>query len=270
MTAHSYPVEMSEPNSFGELIRRRREQAGLTQAALGERVGRSASAVRNWERDQSLPGEPDVLAALARVLGLTDQELRQVLQPDRLTFDPQEVIGDPPPMLVREVVVEPPLHRVDIEPSPPSEPELVSEPPLRRIEIEPSPPAPPPAEVGKEPLPTPPVLPVEQLAQPAPAGEGEPPSTQEADLDLEPTVEIPPPVRSVRRRPTPPPNLSSHPSPPAPAYQDSTSYVEDPSQVAYYRFRAIVTATALVLMLLVLFWAVGEFRQALREVLELF
>ncbi|MGH9167715.1 MAG: hypothetical protein ACRD02_07815 [Acidimicrobiia bacterium] len=40
--------------------------------------------------------------------------------------------------------------------------------------------------------------------------------------------------------------------------------------MAFYRYRALVTASVLVMLLLVLLWAVGELRQAVRAVLELF
>lgn len=78
---------MGAPDSFSELIRARRHAAGFTQAELGRLVGRSASAVAGWERGQSLPGERETLEALAAALGITDRELAEHLDPDRLGFD---------------------------------------------------------------------------------------------------------------------------------------------------------------------------------------
>lgn len=60
-------------------IRRAREAAGLTQAQLGERVGRSAKTVRNWEAGTSPKGS---IGALERVLGvnLSDDRTRDPIR----------------------------------------------------------------------------------------------------------------------------------------------------------------------------------------------
>ncbi|MDH3189083.1 MAG: helix-turn-helix domain-containing protein [Acidimicrobiia bacterium] len=60
------PPEMS----FGRSVRYRRTRLGLSQTRLGELVGRSAAAVRSWERETSIPSDPSVLQALAAVLGI--------------------------------------------------------------------------------------------------------------------------------------------------------------------------------------------------------
>jgi DNA-binding XRE family transcriptional regulator len=56
------------PVALGELIRRRRAKAGLSQAELGRRVGASRSTVARWESGQSRP-LPAHRKALVRVLG---------------------------------------------------------------------------------------------------------------------------------------------------------------------------------------------------------
>ena len=61
--------------SFGRLIRKRRESLGLSQARLGELVGRSSSTIRNWERDKSTPAARSDAVALAAVLGLDEAEV---------------------------------------------------------------------------------------------------------------------------------------------------------------------------------------------------
>ncbi len=65
------PPEMS----FGRSVRYRRTKLGLSQTRLGELVGRSAAAVRSWERDSSIPSDPSVLEALSAVLGIEQQVL---------------------------------------------------------------------------------------------------------------------------------------------------------------------------------------------------
>lgn len=61
--------------TFGRTIRYRRTKLGLSQAKLGELVGRSAAAIRSWERDASTPTDAGVVFALAAVLDLDERHL---------------------------------------------------------------------------------------------------------------------------------------------------------------------------------------------------
>jgi transcriptional regulator with XRE-family HTH domain len=61
--------------SFGRTVRYRRTKLGLSQAKLGELVGRSAATVRSWERDNSRPDDPKVIGALAAILGVNEKQL---------------------------------------------------------------------------------------------------------------------------------------------------------------------------------------------------
>jgi transcriptional regulator with XRE-family HTH domain len=61
--------------SFGRTVRYRRTKLGLSQAKLGELVGRSTATIRSWERDKSRPNDPKVLAALAAILGVNEKHL---------------------------------------------------------------------------------------------------------------------------------------------------------------------------------------------------
>jgi transcriptional regulator with XRE-family HTH domain len=63
--------------SFGRMVRYRRTKLGLSQAKLGELVGRSTATVRSWERDQTRPNDPKVLSALAAILGISEGNLYQ-------------------------------------------------------------------------------------------------------------------------------------------------------------------------------------------------
>jgi len=88
---------------------------GLSQAKLGDLVGRSASTVRGWESDSATPGDPDVLDALAAVLGLDARML-------------YEKAGMPLPAVEESPTVEQALATLRPEPAGPieqAEPEVV-------------------------------------------------------------------------------------------------------------------------------------------------
>ena len=61
--------------SFGDLVRRGREDAGLSQSRLAVLIGKSATTIRAWEHGRTNPADPEAVAALAAVLGLDENEL---------------------------------------------------------------------------------------------------------------------------------------------------------------------------------------------------
>jgi transcriptional regulator with XRE-family HTH domain len=61
--------------TFGRTVRYRRTKLGLSQAKLGELVGRSPSTVRSWERDHSRPNDPHVITTLSAILGIDERTL---------------------------------------------------------------------------------------------------------------------------------------------------------------------------------------------------
>lgn len=69
-------VSSSMPErSFGRTVRYRRTKLGLSQAKLGELVGRSPMTIRSWERDKSHPNDPHVITALSAILGVDERSL---------------------------------------------------------------------------------------------------------------------------------------------------------------------------------------------------
>ncbi len=84
--------------SFGRTIRYRRTKLGLSQTKLGELVGRSATTIRAWERDRTTPNDPEVVVALAAVLGIDERVLF-----DKIGLDRPEVASSP---TVEEVLAE--------------------------------------------------------------------------------------------------------------------------------------------------------------------
>lgn len=78
------------PETFAEVVARmRNRQKGLTQAKLGDRVGRSAGQVVAWEKGSEVP-EADVFPKLAAALGIPLTALRKLAG-----LDPGEVVADP-------------------------------------------------------------------------------------------------------------------------------------------------------------------------------
>jgi transcriptional regulator with XRE-family HTH domain len=67
--------------TFGEALKRFRERAGLTQAALAERAGLPLRSVQNWEISHREP-RIDGLKRLARALGVTVDRLIADVEPD--------------------------------------------------------------------------------------------------------------------------------------------------------------------------------------------
>ena len=68
---------MDPDNSFARLVKLRRTALGLSQSSLADLVGRSASAVRSWERGASTPSDGAVVQSLAAVLGVEEKALRE-------------------------------------------------------------------------------------------------------------------------------------------------------------------------------------------------
>src|SRR6059058_1247385 len=64
----------AQPLAFGDLLRRYREAAGLTQEALAERARLSARAISDLERGVKHTPRHDTVALLAEALRLSTQE----------------------------------------------------------------------------------------------------------------------------------------------------------------------------------------------------
>lgn len=60
--------------SFGETLRRLRQQAGLTQIALAQKAGLSLRSVQNWEQGHRNP-RLDTLLALTKALSVSADRL---------------------------------------------------------------------------------------------------------------------------------------------------------------------------------------------------
>jgi transcriptional regulator with XRE-family HTH domain len=72
-------IGSAEPGSFGELLRRNRTAAGLTQEELAHRAGLSARGVQDLERGLRRSPHPETTRRLAEALGLGDAERGELL-----------------------------------------------------------------------------------------------------------------------------------------------------------------------------------------------
>jgi len=233
---------MPDQMSLGDLIRQQRAALGLTQARLAELVGKSPSTVRSWERDRSRPADEASLSALAAVLGLSEDQVQQAMWTEAAPSQSADVPASTPSTPAA------PAPAPDPEAAPAEEPsttESASEPEtLDPVEVA------EPAETARATE----VKPVE-LPAPVASPESEtvvseevfsPPSRATSDrrFRLGDLADV---LRSTSA-------VSSRPRVP--------SYLDDPTEIRTYRVRTIMTAALLVFMIIVLFWAVGEARDA--------
>ena len=73
---------MSDPNTLGSLVRRRRLESGYSLGQLASKVGKTAAEVRAWERDNELP-EHGILERLAETLELDLDDIKARLESER-------------------------------------------------------------------------------------------------------------------------------------------------------------------------------------------
>ena len=78
--------------TLGQRIQELRKQHGLSQEGLGERLGVSRQAISRWEMDGAVP-EVDKLIAMARLFGVSLNQLLGVEEPDRPEPGPERPRG---------------------------------------------------------------------------------------------------------------------------------------------------------------------------------
>lgn len=231
--------------SFGRTIRYRRTKLGLSQAKLGELVGRSASTIRAWERDSSLPHDEAVITALSAVLAV---DRRSLFEKAGLEVPLQETS----PTLEEafaSLAAEPRSPPVRVDPEAAAVVPLVddSEPDIE-LDIE----AERPAETPDEPMEDP------WADEPYPVWE---PKFPEETLVRSPVVS------TVVSPSMPAPAFVEPPDPfvlaPATPPFVEPSYMEDTAQRQLYRVRNLATLVLLVGLGIVLLWAFSSTLDAL-------
>jgi transcriptional regulator with XRE-family HTH domain len=236
--------------SFGRTVRYRRTKIGLSQAQLGELVGRSASSIRSWERDVSTPTDPSVLNALSAILDIDGRALY-----DKAGVEQTAVVEDQPTVeqalaSLAPLPLEGPIEE-DVKPDPriagvaaaaAVEPRLDLD-----SELE--------AEVHEHdvaayaPEPEEPVTPVETFSLPADSPpEPEPIAAPKMTTSNEPAFVSPPE-----------PYLITTPTAPV----VDSSYMEDPDQRQVYRVRHLATVVLVVALVIVFLWALSNTVEAI-------
>ncbi|MCP3998369.1 MAG: helix-turn-helix transcriptional regulator [bacterium] len=69
---------MSDPNTLGSLVRKRRLESGYSLGQLASKVGKTAAEVRSWERDAEMP-EHGIIDRLASTLEIDLGEIQKRL-----------------------------------------------------------------------------------------------------------------------------------------------------------------------------------------------
>jgi transcriptional regulator with XRE-family HTH domain len=77
---------MSDPNTLGSLVRRRRLESGYSLGQLASKVGKTAAEVRAWERDAEMP-EHGIIERLASTLEIDLDDIKKRLDEGKKALD---------------------------------------------------------------------------------------------------------------------------------------------------------------------------------------
>ena len=276
--------------SFGDVVRRGREEAGLSQSRLALLIGKSPTTIRAWEHGRTHPADPDAVSALAAVLGLDEADLlgkagfeapaartrpsaRQEL--NDLASERTEMIALTPPAEtpapikpVKPLISEPDLLDLPLPMEPattdPAVVESVVEPiseaevDVKPVTIDPEQNAATPAEVFKLKVRMPRVAAL-KTREPEPR----------VPKPRAPKPRAPKPRVIVTQQGTPGPGSAGPTSPTGSnGYLGGRSYLEDEAEKDFYRRRGVITALVLVFMVIVIWWALGRTGGAIGDLIE--
>jgi transcriptional regulator with XRE-family HTH domain len=237
--------------SFGDFVRRAREQAGLTQSRLAQLIGKSPTTIRSWEHGRTNPADRGAVSAMAAVLGLDETELlgqagfQEPETPTALSGR-QELssLASERDVMFVPVVTEPSGPVMTDLPEPESEESALAHDAIT---------AAPPAET--EPI----TVTISPERVPAPAA-----AAAEAVVD-EPVRETPGPRTKivVTHQSATGASLGS-----SNGYVGALSYVEDEAEKDFYRRRGLITALVLVFMVIVVWWGLGRTGGAIGDLID--
>jgi transcriptional regulator with XRE-family HTH domain len=255
--------------SFGDLVRRGREEAGLSQSRLALLIGKSSTTIRAWEHGRTNPADRAAVSALAAVLGLDEAELLGQAGFDmpvaRARPSARQELSNLASERTDMIVLAPfPEAPAPIKPVKPliSEPDLLDSPvPMEPATMEPVAVEPPAerisdTEVDVKPVTTAPI------------------QTPITAVDvLKPKVRMPRVTAPKTKEPKPRVIVTQQPAP-GPAqigsngYVAGRSYLEDEAEKDFYRRRGVITAVVLVFMVIVIWWALGRTGGAIGDLIE--
>ena len=252
--------------SFGDIVRRGREEAGLSQSRLASLIGKSPTTIRAWEHGRTNPADPQAVAALAAVLGIDETELlgqagfeapvarprpsaRQELT--NLATERTEMIAlarspEAPELTkpVKPVISEPDLLDLPAAMETVTEPAVETKVDVKTETTTPTPNPTPSALVPKPKLHIPrPKLPILPKA---------PSKPKAANPRVVITQQIPPSAVPINSN----------------GYVAGRSYLEDEAEKDFYRRRGVITALVLVFMVIVIWWALGRTGGAIGDFIE--
>ena len=240
--------------SFGRVVRYRRTKLGLSQAKLGQLVGRSPATIRSWESDKSIPNDSKVLATLAAILGVDERtmfnkagveppavvETSPTIEEALATLAPE---GSEPVPTTGAVAA---FHELESDQEPAVEEETKSASVLVESKVPPDMEGPeglgPDLLIDLEPDPVAPPLEPRHLPAPVSAA----------------PIAAPPSVPQPMAAPREP---YSYTVPASPVTEPS--YIEESSQKQLYRVRTLATIVGLVALVVALLWATTEGLDAL-------
>jgi transcriptional regulator with XRE-family HTH domain len=73
-------MDSLEGSSFGELLQQFRRRRGFTQQQAAAQIGASRNSISYWERGEFLPETLSTVLELARVLDLSEEERRLLIE----------------------------------------------------------------------------------------------------------------------------------------------------------------------------------------------
>lgn len=247
---------MSDKDTIGRLVRRRRLESGYSLGQLASKVGMTAAEVRSWERDLELP-EHGILERLAETLELDLADIEARVAAARTTADEQPEVEAVVPEEAEVAAPEAAAasdaapETVAPEPSPALEPEEFDDGGFA-VEDPFTPPA--PADDAAEDEFDYDLLDAPTEAVPVPAMAGAPVMTRE-------------PVRAPAR-----PMPEVEPAPDADAgllrYLEPLRLLFDPHSPYLYWIRAGLTVVVLAIIGLVLLSKVGDLLDAVSELID--
>ena len=290
---------MSDPNTLGSLVRKRRLESGYSLGQLASKVGKTAAEVRSWERDTELP-EHGIIDRLASTLEIDLDEIQKRLDEgkkaleeerkaaaaaaaeEKIKADPDDPVEFPEDQSADEDEEELPGFAVADPFTPP--PPIADEESATESQEEPI----DDADVSVAESDDGETVDEEDTAEDDAAGEDEAPDDDtDADLDLldAPTEAVPVPVitetaaaaragraAAVLEEPPPPPMPVVEPAPDSDPgllrYLEPLRLLFDPKSRYLYWIRAGLTVVVMLIFAVVLFDNLGKLLDAFGDLLD--